>query len=64
MKKNSFRLPIVFLLAISTFAITYFWSEYSESDSVSIVETSVNQEKGPDQRPTEWAWVRLSLIHI
>jgi len=61
MKKNSFRLPIVFLLAISTFVITYFWSEYSESDSVSIVETSVNQEKGPDQRPSEWAWVRRTF---
>jgi len=61
MKKTSNWLPIVFLLAISIFAIVYFWSEFSKPDSLSIVGTSVNQEEGPDKRPSEWAWVRRTF---
>ncbi|PLX10041.1 MAG: hypothetical protein C0598_11275 [Marinilabiliales bacterium] len=61
MKRTSNWLTLIILMAISSFALTYFWSEIDITDNETINGVSVNQTEGPDNRPSDWAWERRTF---
>lgn len=61
MNRNTNWLTYVSLFAVGIFTAAYFLLDITSADSTYSNEAFINQEEGPDNKPSDWAWERRTF---
>lgn len=61
MNKNTKLVIYIFVIFTGAFVTTYVLDDIISKNNFANSYTSLNQQNGPDQRPSEWAWERRTF---